>query len=76
MDIITHIDLAGELDKALEQSKENSKYTTIPLTTLVKLADDVALIKELLFKGDGKFMEIAIKLDSVHNNLKSLSNGK
>ena len=71
----THIDLAKRLDEALEKSKVDIKYKQVPLDKLLKIRDDVATIKELLFKGETKFVELAVKMEVTSKELNDITNG-
>lgn len=63
------VNLDKQLDDALNMANQSANYITIPLSNLLKIRDDVAEIKRLLFRGDTKFQELALKMGSVENEV-------
>lgn len=71
----THIELDKQLDRALQQANQDTKFIKVPLDKLLKIRDDVATIKDLLFRGDSKFVELAVKMEVTSKELKDITNG-
>ena len=71
----THIELDKQLNDALQQANQDSTFVKVPLDKLLKIRDDVATIKELLFKGETKFVELAVKMEVTSKELKDITNG-
>jgi len=60
-----HIDLAAQLDKALIQANRENKFIKIPIKDLDKLAEDIALIKTLIFNG----------IEGIENSIYNIKHG-
>lgn len=63
------VNLDKQLDDALKMANHSANYITIPLNDLLKVRDGIAEIKRLLFRGDSKFQELALKMGSVENEV-------
>jgi hypothetical protein len=66
------VNLDKQLDDALKMANQSANYITIPLSDLLKVRDDIAEIKRLLFRGDTKFQELSLKMGSVENEVSTM----
>lgn len=64
------MDIKEQMDKALEAVDANKNIVQVYLSDLVQLQEDIAEIKRLLLApGDTKFIELAVKTETVRNKL-------